>query len=169
MKPWLTVAEAAEYAGLSRDTIYTACERREIRHVRRRWTTGHSSETRMDRRVAGAARAGRPGPTRGRWNALARGRAVGGHIMRAALTNVEGITRADRVLNSQHESRRAALPVLLTVDEAADLLRTTRRAIYAMIERRQLPGVIRVRRRVLLRADDLLDWLNQKRAPSPEE
>ena len=59
--------------------------------------------------------------------------------------------------------------VLLTVDEAADLLRTTRRAIYAMIERRQLPGVIRVRRRVLLRADDLLDWLDQKRAPSPEE
>ena len=45
-----------------------------------------------------------------------------------------------------------ALPVLLTVDEAATLLRTTRRAIYAMIERRQLPGVIRIRRRVLFRA-----------------
>ena len=39
---------------------------------------------------------------------------------------------------------RGTLPVLLTVDEAADLLRTTRRVIYAMIERRQLPGVIRV-------------------------
>jgi len=34
MKTWLTVAEAAEYAGVSRDTIYTACERREIRHAR---------------------------------------------------------------------------------------------------------------------------------------
>ena len=89
--------------------------------------------------------------------------------MRARLTNVEGVTRRDRAVNSQHESRRAALPILLTVDEAADLLRTTRRAIYAMIERHQLPGVIRVRRRVLLRADDLLDWLDQKRAPSPEE
>jgi len=34
MKTWLNVAEAAEYAGVSRDTIYTACERREIRQAR---------------------------------------------------------------------------------------------------------------------------------------
>jgi excisionase family DNA binding protein len=31
---WLNVGEAAEYAGISRDTIYTACERDELRHVR---------------------------------------------------------------------------------------------------------------------------------------
>jgi excisionase family DNA binding protein len=34
MRTWLTVTQAAEYAGVSRDTIYTACERREIRHAR---------------------------------------------------------------------------------------------------------------------------------------
>ena len=34
MKGWLNVGEGAEYAGVSRDTIYTACERREIHHAR---------------------------------------------------------------------------------------------------------------------------------------
>jgi excisionase family DNA binding protein len=66
-------------------------------------------------------------------------------------------------------SVRGPLPVLLTIDEAADLLRTSRRGVYAMIARRQLPSVIRLRRRVLVGADDLLHWLNQKRAPSPKE
>lgn len=79
--------------------------------------------------------------------------------------------RADRSAPESRGDRETggSLPVLLTVDEAAALLRTSRRAIYAMIERRQLPGVTRIRRRVLLRADDLLHWLDQKRASSPEE
>jgi excisionase family DNA binding protein len=34
MKVWLNVTEAAEYAGVCRDTIYTACERRELDHAR---------------------------------------------------------------------------------------------------------------------------------------
>ena len=62
-----------------------------------------------------------------------------------------------------------ATPFLLTVDEAAALLRTTRKAVYAMVERRQVPGVIRIRRRVLFRAADLLHWFDQKCAPSPKE
>ena len=62
-----------------------------------------------------------------------------------------------------------APPLLLTVDEAAALLRTTRKAVYAMVERRQVPGVTRIGRRVLLRAPDLLHWLDQKCAPSPKE
>ena len=63
----------------------------------------------------------------------------------------------------------AELPVLLTADESANLLRTSRTAIYAMTERGQLPGVTRIGRRVLYRRDDLLDWLDQKRTPLLEE
>lgn len=65
--------------------------------------------------------------------------------------------------------RDVQLPLLLTADEAAGLLRTTRTAVYAMVARAQIPGVTRIGRRVLVRRDDLLDWLDQKRAPSPEE
>ena len=61
------------------------------------------------------------------------------------------------------------LPLLLTAEDAAELLRTTRTAVYAMVARRQLPGVTRVGRRVLFRTQDLLDWLDQNRAPSPKE
>ena len=63
----------------------------------------------------------------------------------------------------------AELPVLLTADETASLLRTSRTAIYAMTARGQLPGVTRIGRRVLYRRDDLLDWLGRKRTPSPKE
>ena len=60
-------------------------------------------------------------------------------------------------------------PVLLTADETADLLRTSRKAIYVMAERGQLPGVTRIGRRLLVRRDALVDWLDQKRAPSLQE
>ncbi len=55
---------------------------------------------------------------------------------------------------------------LQTADEVAALLRTTRKAVYAMVERGQLPGVTRIGRRVLFRSDVLLDWLRQQSAPS---
>jgi excisionase family DNA binding protein len=61
------------------------------------------------------------------------------------------------------------MPVLLTAEEAAALLRTSRKAIYVMVERRQLPGVTRIGRRVLIRSDDLLHWLDHKAAPSLKE
>jgi excisionase family DNA binding protein len=59
--------------------------------------------------------------------------------------------------------------VLLTVPEAAHLLRTTTRGVYVMVERRQLPGVVRIRRRVLVRTDALPHKVHQKSAPSLEE
>lgn len=70
---------------------------------------------------------------------------------------------------SMHSAEQKNWPVLLTVPEAAHLLRTTTRGVYAMVERRQLPGVVRIRRRVLFRTEALLDWVLQKSAPSLEE
>jgi excisionase family DNA binding protein len=55
---------------------------------------------------------------------------------------------------------------LLTVSEVADVLRTSRKAIYAMIERGQLPGLRRIGRRVLIRRADLLHWLDHNCASS---
>ena len=66
-------------------------------------------------------------------------------------------------------SKQSSLPALLTVDEAAAFLRTSRRAIYAMVERGQIPGVVRLRRRLLFRQDQLVHWLDQKFASLPKE
>jgi excisionase family DNA binding protein len=82
------------------------------------------------------------------------------HRLRARTTTDDG---------EEQRASLGAVPRFLNVDEAAELLRTTRRAIYAMVERHQLPGVVRLRRRVLFRSDVLLDWLDQKCAPSPKE
>ena len=61
-----------------------------------------------------------------------------------------------------------SLPALLTSAEVAKLLRTTRRAVYVMVERGQLPGVVRLGRRVLVRQDAMVEFLRQKSAPSSE-
>jgi excisionase family DNA binding protein len=58
------------------------------------------------------------------------------------------------------------LPVLLTVDEVAELLRTSRKAVYAMAERGQLPGVTRIGRRLLVCRDELRSFLDERRASS---
>jgi excisionase family DNA binding protein len=64
--------------------------------------------------------------------------------------------------------RISQAPVLLTSVEVAELLRTTKKAIYSMVERGQLPGIVRIGRRVLVREDALLDWLRQRSTPSLE-
>jgi excisionase family DNA binding protein len=60
----------------------------------------------------------------------------------------------------------AEAPMLLTVTEVANLLRTSRKAIYSMIERGQLPGVCRIGRRVLVKRAELLDFLDHNCTPS---
>lgn len=73
-----------------------------------------------------------------------------------------------RVAALGDSARLHGLPALLTTGEVAELLRTTRKAVYVMVARRQLPGVIRLGRRVLFREDALLDWLRQRTSPSLE-
>ena len=73
------------------------------------------------------------------------------------------------LLGVQRNMTQHELPPLLSAVDVAVWLRKTPKAVYAMIERAQLPGVVRIGRRVLFRSDDLLHWLDQKRAPSPKE
>lgn len=63
----------------------------------------------------------------------------------------------------------ATLPPLLTVAEVATWLKTTTKAIYAMIARGQLPGIVRIGTRVLVEERALLRWLDERRAASPKE
>jgi excisionase family DNA binding protein len=51
--------------------------------------------------------------------------------------------------------------VLLTVEETATLLRTTPKAVYAMVARQQLPGVVRIGRRLLFRRADVMHWIDE--------
>ena len=57
-------------------------------------------------------------------------------------------------------------PALLTAQEVAELLRTSAGGIYKMVERGQLPGVIRVGKRLRFEREVLVHWLHQNRTPS---
>ncbi len=67
-----------------------------------------------------------------------------------------------------HAGVKIEFPMLLTGSEVAARLRTSRKAVYAMVERGQIPGIVRIGRRVLFREQALLDWLRQKSTPSFE-
>ncbi len=95
---------------------------------------------------------------------------VGGAMVRAGGTAVasplspvtQGALMGERADAGRQlgEASVERVPILLKVDEAADLLRTTPTAVYAMVARSQLPGVTRLGRGVLIRSADLLDWLD---------
>ena len=77
---------------------------------------------------------------------------------------IEG-RRPDEAPRRKEKLRQHHLPFLLDAAQVAEALCTTKKAVYAMVERGQLPGVVRIGRRVLLREDALLDWLRQKSTP----
>ena len=51
-------------------------------------------------------------------------------------------------------AERAVRP-MLTIAEVADLLRTSPKAVYTLIERGRVPGVVRLGRKILVRRDQL--------------
>lgn len=55
----------------------------------------------------------------------------------------------------------STLPHLLTVDEVADLLRTTPNAVRIMHSRGKLPGAFRRGTRLLIARDILLRWIRE--------
>ena len=57
----------------------------------------------------------------------------------------------------------------LTFVETAELLRTTEKAVRRLWERRQLPGVRRRGRRLLVSRTALVRWLEESSVPSPHE
>jgi excisionase family DNA binding protein len=61
----------------------------------------------------------------------------------------------DMALGSTNDSPR---PEFLTVAEAAALLRLNLKTMYAAIQDRQIPGVVRVGRAIRIRRDALLAW-----------
>jgi excisionase family DNA binding protein len=75
------------------------------------------------------------------------------------MTVVRGVVRAEAAVDVR----------LLTVDEVAMVLRTTRKAVYALVERQQLPGVCRLGRRVLIRHDALVEFIDHNTARHRQE
>ena len=62
-------------------------------------------------------------------------------------------------------STDSALPDLLTPEEVAAWLRTSIKAVYAKAERGQLPGVVRLGRRLYFLRAELLGLVEQGRVP----
>lgn len=78
-------------------------------------------------------------------------------------------SRTNPTTSSAAQLETDELPPLLTVEEVAVLIRTTPKSVYTMIDRGQLPGVTRLGRRLRVHRDDLVRWLHESRASSPQE
>jgi excisionase family DNA binding protein len=52
-----------------------------------------------------------------------------------------------------------SLPLLLQAEEVAQLIRVSRKAVYTMAERGEIPGVTKLGRRLRFRRDAIEAWL----------
>ena len=63
----------------------------------------------------------------------------------------------------------ASLPAFLTVDEAAEVLRVSNKALYEAIKSESVPFAVRVGRLIRISRDGLLAWGCGKGSPALEE
>jgi predicted DNA-binding transcriptional regulator AlpA len=68
----------------------------------------------------------------------------------------------------EHTLDQHSLGKFWTLDEVADLLRMSPNALYTIRCRGGGPPGIKIGRRVLFREDELAQWLDDRRRPSPE-
>lgn len=59
-----------------------------------------------------------------------------------------------------------ALPPVLTVDEAARLLRVNRKTLYDAVRAGAVPGVVRLGRSIRIGRDALLRWMQGNGSPA---
>ncbi len=80
--------------------------------------------------------------------------------MRELIAVTRGDAGARRDELAQGEGRD--LPPMMTIKDAASLLRTSTRALYMMIRRGTLPGVVRLgSRRLMVKTDEFLRGLHR--------
>ncbi len=77
----------------------------------------------------------------------------------------------ERSMATSRASRKEALPVLRTPDEVAGWLGITRKSLYNMVDRGQIPGsaIVRIGTRIRFDESRLKDWIAEKRAAPSKE
>ncbi len=77
-----------------------------------------------------------------------------------------GPSRPERTPTGIAPVAAAENPRLLTADEVAGILRTSRDVVYEMNRKHRIPGALRIGRRLLFRRDRLLEWLRESSVSS---
>ena len=67
---------------------------------------------------------------------------------------------------AERDAGATALPPVLTVDEAARLLRVNRKTLYDAVRAGEVPGVVRVGRSIRIGRDALLRWMEGNGSPA---
>ena len=77
---------------------------------------------------------------------------------------IENLAAAMEELGPIGPSFEDQLPTVLTVDEAAQILRINRKTLYRLVKDGQVPGAKKIGRVIRIRLDSLLEWFAGKAA-----